>query len=105
MGVTFTEQQIRAINAEGRVIVSASAGSGKTKVMIERFVKLIVEEGGDIRSILAVTFTNKAAAQMREKLRGALTERLKTAQGSERERLVGQLNPLPLADISTIHAF
>lgn len=105
MGVTFTEQQIRAINEEGRVIVSASAGSGKTKVMIERFVKLIVEEGGDIRSILAVTFTNKAAAQMREKLRGALTERLKTAQGSERERLVGQLNALPLADISTIHAF
>lgn len=101
----FTDQQIEAINKQGRVIVSASAGSGKTRVMIERLVRLILEEAGDIRSVLAVTFTNKAAAQMREKLRGALLERLRAAEGREKEHLKEQLHALPLADISTIHAF
>lgn len=105
MSVQYTEEQKNAIGARGQVIVSASAGSGKTFVMIERLVSLIVEEGVDVSEILAVTFTNKAAAQMREKLRKALLEKISQTAGERRARLKEQLNALPLADISTIHAF
>lgn len=105
MSVQLTEEQRRAIEARGRVIVSASAGSGKTFVMISRLVKLILEEA-DVSEVLAVTFTNKAAAQMREKLRGELVNKIgEETDPALRARLKAQLNALPLADISTIHAF
>ncbi|MGN0822453.1 MAG: UvrD-helicase domain-containing protein, partial [Candidatus Gallimonas sp.] len=104
MSVTYTEEQARAIAARGKVIVSASAGSGKTFVMIERLVSLILG-GADVREVLAVTFTNKAAAQMREKLRSALLKKIGETDGEERARLKDQLNALPMAEISTIHAF
>ncbi len=104
MSVTLTDEQIGAIETSGRVIVSASAGSGKTFVMIERLISLIIS-GTDIRNVLCVTFTNKAAAQMREKLRTALLKKIAQASGEERQKFKTQLNALPLADISTIHAF
>ena len=104
MSVHLTEQQHAAVSARGHVIVSASAGSGKTFVMIERLVSLILG-GEDVRNILAVTFTNKAAAQMRERLRSALLAGIAARSGAERERLKAQLAALPLAEISTIHAF
>ena len=104
MSVTLTEEQRAAIGARGQVIVSASAGSGKTFVMIERLVSLILG-GGDVRSILAVRFTNKATAQMRERLRLALLKGIGEREGAEKERLKAQLAALPLAEISTIHAF
>ena len=53
-----TNEQIKAINQSGKVIVSASAGSGKTFVMIQKLVKAI-EDGADLDSVLAVTFTKK----------------------------------------------
>ena len=102
--VNMTQEQRVAVEARGKVIVSASAGSGKTFVMIERLVELILA-GEDVRRILAVTFTNKAAAQMRERLRNALLKGIAAHTGAERERLKDQLAALPLAEISTIHAF
>lgn len=104
MSVLCTEEQTAAIKARGNVIVSASAGSGKTFVMIERLVSLILS-GADVRKVLCVTFTNKAAAQMRDRLRTALLRRICASAGEERARLKEQLYALPLADISTIHAF
>jgi len=102
--VTMTQEQLAAVQTKGRVIVSASAGSGKTFVMIRRLISLIVS-GVDVRSVLAVTFTNKAAAQMREKLRIALTEEIGKTDGELRAHLKEQLGALPLADISTVHSF
>ena len=104
MSRQLTDEQRAAIEARGKVIVSASAGSGKTFVMIERLVSLILA-GEDVKSVLCVTFTNKAAAQMRERLRLALIKKIGETAGEERERLKTQLSALPLADISTIHAF
>ncbi len=102
--MNLTEEQSRAISSRGQVVVSASAGSGKTFVMIERLVSLIL--GGEhVRDMLAVTFTNKAAAQMRDRLRLALLKRIGESTGKERERLVNELNDLPVMDVSTIHAF
>ena len=103
--MSLTAQQQKAVESHGKTIVSAAAGSGKTHVMVTRFVRLITEEHADVRSMLAVTFTNKAAAQMRERIRKALLEGIATSSGEEREFLSAQLKNLPLADICTIHAY
>ena len=102
--MSMTEQQERAVGARGKVIVSASAGSGKTTVMIDRLVALI-ESGESVEHVLAVTFTNKAAAQMRERARKKLIERYLNADDATRAHISKQLDRLPLADICTVHAF
>ena len=103
--MNLTDRQRAAIDARGKVVVSASAGSGKTHVMIERFISILKSGEANVREILAVTFTNKAAAQMRDRARKKLTEAYRAAEGKQRERLKKQLEDLPLADISTIHSF
>ena len=65
--MAFTQEQLMAIESQGKTLVSASAGSGKTTVMIEKIIRLI-RSGVGVDEILAVTFTKKAAAQMKEKL-------------------------------------
>jgi len=104
MSIRPTAEQQAAIDARGKIIVSASAGSGKTAVMIERLVTLVLN-GADVREMLAVTYTRKAAAQMREKLRAALIERIGSSEEADRNRLKEQLKQLPLADICTMHVF
>lgn len=99
-----TEEQIRAIDKTGKVIVSASAGSGKTFVMIQKLVKAI-ENGADLDGVLAVTFTKKAAAQMKEKLKKALINGIAEADREKKQLLKIQLSKVASADISTIHSF
>ena len=102
----FTDEQLAAIEAKGKVIVSASAGSGKTTVMIEKIIRLI-RSGVGVDEILAVTFTKKAASQMKEKLCKALIESINAEDTTEDRRLAlkKQLAGVPSADISTIHSF
>ena len=102
----FTQEQMRAIEAQGKTIVSASAGSGKTTVMIEKIIRLI-KDGAGVGEILAVTFTKKAAAQMKEKLCKELIEEINRdgTDSARRERMKKQLSEVPGADISTIHSF
>lgn len=97
-----TDEQIAAIEARGKTIVSASAGSGKTFVMIEKLVNAVAN-GVDLDDILAVTFTKKAAAQMKEKLRSSIIKRIEGA-GEEKPRLKAQLSKISSANISTIHS-
>ena len=101
----YTKEQIKAIEAEGKVIVSASAGSGKTKIMVERILRLVCSEKASISDILAVTFTNKAAAQMKERLRAALLDEIKISSGKKRDYLKSELDALGIAQISTVHSF
>ena len=102
----FTQEQLRAIESQGKTIVSASAGSGKTTVMIEKIIRLI-QSGVSVSEILAVTFTKKAASQMKEKLRKALMKTInaKDTTPERRAMLKRQLDEVPTADISTIHSF
>lgn len=103
---SFTKEQQAAIDSQGKTIVSASAGSGKTTVMIEKIIRLI-KSGVPVSEVLAVTFTKKAAAQMKEKLAKALIEAINDGDlsASKRDFLKKQLNEVPSADISTIHSF
>ena len=103
----FTDEQLAAIAATGRTIVSASAGSGKTTVMIEKMIRLILDKGVDVTRILAVTYTKKAAASMKDKLRKELVKAINKKETSpeEKARLKAQYRLVPLADISTVHSF
>ena len=95
----WTDQQLAVIHSSsGQIICSAAAGSGKTAVMIERIVR-ILQEGADPDSFLVVTFTNAAAAEMKQKIRDRLREE------RENRNLRRALEKLDLMEISTIHSF
>ena len=103
--VRWTEQQQRAIDERGRnILVAAAAGSGKTAVLVERIKKLILEEGVSLDRMLIVTFTNAAAAEMKEKIRQALYKEI-DGNPHQAEAMRRQLDLLGRANISTFHAF
>src|SRR6476469_4686697 len=91
----MNEQQLAAVEARGEVFVSAGAGTGKTTVLVERFVRAVCDEGLDVESVLVITYTRKAAAELRARIRAALLER---GRDDLAQRLDG-------AWISTIHGF
>ena len=89
------EQQAAAIAARGNVFVSAGAGTGKTTVLVERFVEAVVERGLDVESLLVITYTERAAGELRSRIRARLGE-------LGRHDLARSLDG---AWISTIHGF
>lgn len=102
----WTSEQLSAINTtDSGVIVSAAAGSGKTAVLIERTIRLLCDEKNKVpvEKLLAVTFTNDAAAQMREKLSNALNDRIELDPTNE--WLQQQQMKLQMAKIATINSF
>jgi ATP-dependent helicase/nuclease subunit A len=101
-GRTPTPEQAAAIEVSGRdVLLEAGAGTGKTGVMVDRYCRLVCEEGVSPDAVLAFTFTDKAAAELRQRIRAELGRR--GATGSERAReLLGQIGA---AWITTIHGF
>ncbi|MGI6161091.1 MAG: helicase-exonuclease AddAB subunit AddA [Christensenellales bacterium] len=100
----WTKEQRRAIFARGHnLLVGAGAGAGKTAVLTQRIIELI--NGGEkAEDFLVVTFSNAAAAEMRERIRKRLTEAVDTAGSGKRAHLKEQLESLPSARISTIHS-
>ena len=106
MGITFTETQRQVIEQRGcNLLISAAAGSGKTAVLVERIVEMVCEGENpvDIDRLLVVTFTNAAAAQMRERVSRALNDRL--ALDPSNEHLQRQTTLLYNAQITTIDSF
>lgn len=100
----YTPDQRKAVIAEGRnVLVSASAGSGKTFVMIERVIRLIVEGKAEVGEILAVTYTTAAAEEMKQKLVKAIIAEINAGRDVARFRKA--LSEIPTASISTFHSF
>ncbi|MFZ0091616.1 MAG: UvrD-helicase domain-containing protein, partial [Solirubrobacteraceae bacterium] len=92
----WTAEQQRAIGRrDGDLLLDAGAGSGKTSVLVERFVRAVLQDGIDVPAILTITFTDKAAAELRDRIRSRLialgaTEAARRTEG---------------APISTIHGF
>ena len=91
----LNEQQAAAVEASGEVFVSAGAGTGKTAVLVERVVRAVCERGLDVDSILVITYTRRAAGELRTRIRAALAAR-------GRHDLARELDG---AWISTIHGF
>src|SRR5438445_11806320 len=93
---TFTPEQLDAIERrDGALFLDAGAGSGKTSVLVERFVRSVLDDGIEAAAILTITFTDKAAAEMRDRIR----ERLRTLGAPAEARATEG------AFISTIHGF
>ena len=106
MGVSYTEEQQQVIDSRDcNLLVSAAAGSGKTAVLVERIVRMVSDGAHpvDIDRLLIVTFTNAAAAQMRERISMALSRRLE--EDSDNTHLQRQLTLLHNARITTIDSF
>jgi ATP-dependent exoDNAse (exonuclease V) beta subunit len=91
----LNEEQLAAVEAAGTTFVSAGAGTGKTSVLVERYVRAVCDRGLDVDSILVITYTRKAAGELRSRIRAALRER-------GRHDLARELDG---AWISTIHGF
>lgn len=97
-------KQKNAIDISKSIAVSAGAGSGKTRVLTARILKLI-EEGYNIDEIVAITFTEKASLEMQKRVRGALLEEIDCGDEERKVFLQNQLDRLSNAKISTIHSF
>src|SRR5437868_5424521 len=105
----LTPSQASALSTERHLAIVANAGSGKTRVLVHRFVDLF-ERYGDLttRNVVAITFTENAASELRARMMQEVTERLKNIEPAGRERrqrLRVLRDSLPSAFIGTIHGF
>ncbi len=96
---TEDQEQVLASDSDN-LLVSASAGSGKTMTVIEKIARLIADKHIDITNLLVITFTESASAEMKIRLKDTLSKYAK-----DNKFIATQLAKLPLGDISTIHAF
>ena len=105
-GTKWTNEQLQAIETRRcNLLVAAAAGSGKTAVLVERIIRIITDDENpvDIDRLLVVTFTSAAAAEMRERIAGAISKALENNPNSK--NLQRQLTLLSRANITTMHSF
>ncbi len=102
----LTPDQQKALATDRNISVTAGAGSGKTTILVERYLNIILEEGVDVRAVLAITFTDKAAAEMTERVAQKIDRLLRDERHArQHQRLLQLRERLNSAQISTIHAF
>lgn len=105
-GVTWTEEQWKAIWAKDQdILVAAAAGSGKTAVLVNRIIQKVILEDNpiDVDELLVVTFTNASAAEMRHRVSEALEKEIN--ENPHSQHLRKQLSLINRASISTLHSF
>jgi len=106
MAEKLTPQQLQAVtNRGGKLLVSAAAGSGKTKVLVDRLLSYLTDpiHPANIDEFLIITYTKAAASELRGKIASKLSERI--ALEPENRHLQRQLQRLYMTNISTVHAF
>jgi ATP-dependent helicase/nuclease subunit A len=100
--MTLTERQLESLDTSSHLVVTAGAGSGKTKVLVERYMSVLRNDAALLPgNILALTFTEKASLEMKERIRKEVQE-LADTEGDRWEEVLDNLEE---ADISTIHSF
>ena len=99
-----TRGRIRA-DTSSTLFVNAGAGSGKTSVLVDRVVQLVLVDGLRLRHVGAVTFTEKAGAELRDRLRAEFEEARRDSEDEQRDRASTALEDLDGAAIGTLHAF
>ena len=104
MAFPLTEEQKRIVDDRGgELLVSAAAGSGKTRVLVERLMDRVTREGLDLDQFLVITYTKAAAGELRARIAQELSARL--AEAPNDRHLRRQTALVYQAQISTIHAF
>jgi ATP-dependent helicase/nuclease subunit A len=103
----LTDQQRAAVvRRQASVVLTSGAGCGKTTVLTERFLSHLRDDGAEVGQVVAITFTDRAARQMRQRIRAAvLTELGAPGPEDEAERWARHLRDLETSQVSTIHAF
>lgn len=100
------EQAAAAYAIDRHISVTAGPGSGKTTVLVARYLHILRQNTNlNIDQIVAITFTNRAANEMRERLREQLNDLLQKASGEQRKQWLGYKRTLDGAVITTIHGF
>ena len=99
----FTRNQKKAHDLNRHISVTAGAGSGKTAVLVHRYVKILLETDLHPSQVVAITFTRKAAAELKQRIATELEARLQQEPGNTKLESIktGMLS----AQISTIHSF
>jgi ATP-dependent helicase/nuclease subunit A len=107
MNLQLTDQQQLAISLrESAIVLSAGAGCGKTEVLVQRYLSYLEREQVAISEIVAITFTERAAREMRERIRTSISTRLATSEEEARQIFwKRQLESIETARITTIHGF
>ncbi len=105
-----TTEQAAAVEARRRdAFLEAGAGTGKTTVLVDRYCASIADDGVAVDRLLAFTFTERAAAEMRSRIRGELIRRSGAARGQGDAATADELLALARATerawVMTIHAF
>ncbi len=110
--MNFTPAQDRAITTNGNLVVTAGAGSGKTRVLVERYLRLLQDMyqadpavAPDASGILAITFTEKAAREMRERVRATVEHQARAASVHTQQMWQWLRDAVESARIGTIHSF
>lgn len=101
----FTQNQENALGLDSHISLTANAGSGKTSVLIERYLKIALEKNIDLSKIVAITFTDKAAAELYSKISLRIEEKIQESQPEDAARFLLLRRQLYSAKISTIHSF
>jgi ATP-dependent helicase/nuclease subunit A len=102
----LTSAQQESLRRDVDLAITAGAGTGKTRVLVDRYLEILLADKADVRSILAVTFTNKAAAEMLERIAVKLDDLLTSPSSTQQSKSLTDIrNRLSSAYISTIHAF
>lgn len=100
----LTPEQQDALERETNLVVTAGAGTGKTEVMIQRILR-VLNRLDDIRELLAVTFTEKAAGEIRQRLYQAILRKIRESEGEEQKRFERMRDRFSWNHVSTMHSF
>ncbi len=100
----LTPQQKLSLATDKNIAVTAGAGTGKTRILVERYLHILLTESVDIKEVLAITFTDKAASEMMERVSKQIDELL-NSQNINKPKLFQLKNRLSSSYISTIHSF
>ncbi len=102
----LTIAQQKALVLDKNISVTAGAGSGKTKILVDRYLKIVMLDPRKVRKVLAITFTDKAAGEMQERIAEEVNRKLTSTENpDERKKLLKIRDQLNSAFISTIHGF
>ncbi|MGQ0762747.1 MAG: UvrD-helicase domain-containing protein [Acidobacteriota bacterium] len=99
------EQAVAAHTLDRHLSVTAGPGAGKTRVLVERYLEILRTQNVSVDNTVAITFTNRAANEMRERVRAAIDALLRSATPDERQRWLRHKRTLEGAVITTIHGF